>query len=118
MRFRSFAFCASVATVFAVLSFGSGVRVASSAAATDSETEYLDPNGDYSHLTEPEALRLAYQVLHDGNHNYNRHRVRAMKEIRQAAKLLGDDASLQGAENTRGGRRALTGHEDSIPGLC
>lgn len=57
-------------------------------------TEYLDPNGDFGNLTEPEALRLAYWVLYRGNHNYNGHRAVAMREIREAARLLG--VELQG----------------------
>lgn len=57
-------------------------------------TEYLDPNGDFSNLAEPEALRLAYWVLYRGNHNYNGHRAVAMRQIRGAAKLLG--VELQG----------------------
>jgi hypothetical protein len=59
-------------------------------------TEYLDPEGDYSRLTEPEALRMAYQVLRDANHNYNRHRVRAMSEISAAAKAVGLDLEGSG----------------------
>ncbi len=45
--------------------------------------------GDYSRLTEPETLQLAYQVLQDANHNYNKHRVKAMNEISEAAKAVG-----------------------------
>ena len=64
-------------------------------------TEYLDPEGDYSRLTEPEALRMAYQVLRDANHNYNKHRVRAMSEISAAAKAVALDLEGSGP-----------GHED------
>jgi hypothetical protein len=66
-----------------------------------SATEYLDPEGDYSRLTEAEALKMAYQVLQDANHNYNKHRVKAMAEISAAAKAVGLD--LQGSG---------PGHED------
>ncbi|HUJ73105.1 MAG TPA: hypothetical protein VLZ30_12765 [Verrucomicrobiae bacterium] len=69
--------------------------------AIESRTEYLDPNADFSRLTESEALQLAYWVLYPGNHNYNGHRIAAMKEIREAAKLLAIELNGDGK-----------GHED------
>jgi hypothetical protein len=77
-----------VGAVGAMICLMSGYA-ATSAATTEPATQYLDPDGDYSRLTEPEALQLAYQVLQDANHNYNRHRVRAMGQISAAAKAVG-----------------------------
>jgi len=69
-----------------------GLMVSGAYAGTSTNaaaTEYLDPTGDYSRLTETEALQMAYQVLQDANHNYNSHRVKAMSEISAAAKAVG-----------------------------
>ncbi len=64
--------------------------------STNAATEYLDPEGDYSRLTEPEALKMAYQVLADANHDYNGHRKGAMIEIARAAKVVGLELAADG----------------------
>ena len=76
MRFR-----AVVVGVTLMCVVVSGAYAATSTNAAGAATEYLDPNGDYSRLTEPEALKMAYQVLADANHDYNGHRKGAMIEI-------------------------------------
>ena len=75
---------------------GTSGYAATSTNAAGTATEYLDPNGDYSRLTEPEALRMAYQVLSDANHDYNGHRKGAMIEIGRAAKAVGLDLQADG----------------------
>jgi hypothetical protein len=77
------------------------VSGAYAATSTNPATEYLDPEGDYSRLTEPEALKMAYQVLADANHDYNGHRKGAMIEIGRAAKAVGLELQTDGG-----------GHED------
>jgi len=75
--------------VLLTVSGGTRAYAATITNVTGSVTEYLDPEGDYSRLTEAEALKMAYQVLADANHNYNKHRVKAMAEIGAAAKAVG-----------------------------
>ncbi len=101
MKLPKLPFYARVVTLFLVLSCGMGMRTARGDSSVAPDTEYLDPLGDYSGLSQTETLRLAYEVLSAANHNYNGHRVGAMKEIRQAAKLL--NVELQGNGH---------GHED------
>lgn len=98
MSLRLLPLSAGVATVVFLLSWGMNVPAAPSGKAAEERTEYLDPNGDYSSLTDPEALRLAYQILSQGNHNYNGHRIAAMNEIREAARLLGVELKGDGAD--------------------
>jgi hypothetical protein len=88
MRFRAVVVGAAMTFVMV-----SGVYAATS---TNAATEYLDPNGDYSRLTEPEALKMAYQVLADANHDYNGHRKGAMIEIGRPAKAVGLELAADG----------------------
>ena len=94
---RSFRLTVVGAAMICLMLSGAYAGTSTNAAAT----EYLDPEGDYSRLTEAEALQMAYQVLQDANHNYNKHRVRAMSEISAAAKAVGLDLEGNGP-----------GHED------
>jgi|SRR5579871_4911045 len=52
------------------------------------QIDEIDPNADISHMSATEALQLAYNTLYLGNHNYDHHRVAAMKEIRKAGEPL------------------------------
>ena len=89
------------AAMLVVMAGGLRAYAGSITNAAGSTTEYLDPNGDYGRLTEPEALKMAYQALRDANHNYNKHGVRAMSEISAAAKAVALDLEGSGP-----------GHED------
>jgi len=84
------------AVMVGVAMIGVVVSGAYAGTSTNAATEYLDPNGDYSRLTEPEALKMAYQVLADANHDYNGHRKGAMIEIGRAAKAVGLELAADG----------------------
>src|SRR5438045_2969703 len=84
---------AQVIVVALTLSCG----VSMGAAEQGSDYAEIDPNVDVRALSNPDALRVAYGVLYTANHNYNGHRVRAMKEIRNAAAQLGVELAGDGS---------------------
>ncbi len=93
MNTQHFKSAAKTAVFITVLAWGVNLR-----AATQATTQTLNGSAAvqnqfqtvaFSNSAEAGMLQNAYLILATGNHDYKGHRVKAMKQIEAAAKLLG-----------------------------
>ena len=76
------------AIIFAVLTSAATLRAAPATSGGTTVGQKL-PASTFANSAEAATLKQAYVILATGDHDYKGHRVRAMRQIEAAAKLLG-----------------------------
>jgi hypothetical protein len=93
MKTQLFASSLKVAALLVALFYGAGAQAATLSGALALNTGVGSQNEfqpiAFSDSAEAQMLRNAYQILATGDHDYNGHRVRAMRAVENGAKLLG-----------------------------
>ena len=94
---------AKIAALAAVLSYGANLHATTPSRAQAMDVSVAGQNEfqpmAFSDSAEAGMLRRAYHILATGDHDYKGHRVKAMKAVEAAGKLLGMD--LHGDDKDR-----------------